>query len=292
MELNTTQVIRKCPYTSHILLPPKEKHQSTFFVLTIVEKGEASIKFYSLDGTSEKTINVKENYCFFIAPFSPITYTSISKAFSARDIYVDERTMKECCEFLEKGLFDKLVDSPFAPVFKLSPSSVIFLAECASQLAGDKRSEKKDTLHKSLVSLLVSLYLSSKSVNTVYPKWISGFLRKLDDEEFASKSVEEMVKSTNYSHGYVNREFKKYLGCTIIQFIIRKKLEKATVLIATTDLSVEAISDTLNFSNVSNFINVFKKRYGITPSKYRKLHGSSISIDTYQEWGDVTLLNK
>ena len=86
----------------------------------------------------------------------------------------------------------------------------------------------------------------------------------------------------------MNREFKKYLGCSIIKFITRKKLDKATVLLTTTDYSVESISDMLNFSNVSNFINIFKKRYGLTPAKYRKLHGSSIQIDTYQEWGDTT----
>lgn len=291
MELCTAQTIRKCPYTSHILVPPTDEHQSTFFVLTIIEKGEATIKFIGEDG-KDKVANVKENYCFFIYPFSPIIYTSFSKTFSARDIYVDERRMKECCEFLEKGLYNKLLDLPFAPVFQLSPSSVIFLAERATQLMGDKITDKRNSFHKSLVTLLVSLYVSSKTANTVYPKWINGFLRKLDDDEFASKSVEEMVKSTNYSHGYVNREFKKYLGCSIIQFIIRKKLEKATVLIATTDLSIESISDSLNFSNVSNFINVFKKRYGITPAKYRKLHGSSIQIDTYQEWGDITFLDK
>ena len=286
------QTIRKCPYTSHILVPPSAPHQSTFFVLTVVEKGEACIEFFSKDGESSKTINVKENYCFFIYPFSPIHYKTYSKSFVCRDIYLDEKTMKHCCDFLEEGLYDKLLDLPFCPTFKLSPSSLIFIAECTSALTGDKTSERKNLLHKSLVSLLISQYVSSKTTNTVFPKWINGLLRKLDEDESVTMSVEEIVKTTNYSHGYVNREFKKYLGCSIIQFIIRKKLDKATLLLTTTDYSVEAISDMLNFSNVSNFINVFKKRYGLTPAKYRKLHGSSIQIDTYQEWGDITYLNK
>ena len=292
MELYTAQTIRRCPYVSHILVPPTVVHQSTFFVLTIIEKGEACVEFFSKDGKSSKTINVKENYCFFIYPFSPIIYKSYSKSFSCRDVYLDEKTMKECCDFLSEGLYDKLLDLPFAPAFKLSPSSVIFMAECTSALVGEKISERKNLLHKSLVSLLISQYVASKTANNVFPKWINGFLRRLDDDEFVTKSVEEMVKSTNYSHGYVNREFKKYLGCSIIQFIIRRKLDNSTVLLTTTDYSVETISDMLNFSNVSNFINVFKKRYGLTPAKYRKLHGSSIQIDTYQEWGDTTYLNK
>lgn len=292
MILNTAQTIRKCPYTSHILVPPPEIHQSTFFVLTIIENGEACIEFFSKDGNHSKTYNVKENCCFFVSPYTPLLFKSYSKNFAFRDVYLDEKTMMECAEFLEKGLYDKLIDSPTPPVFKLSPSSIIFLVECMSALTGERMSEKKNILHRSLVSMLISQYLASKSSNNVFPKWINGFLRRLDDEKFVSMSVEEMVKSTNYSHGYVNREFKKYLGCSIIQFIIRKKLDKATVLLTTTDYSVEEISDILNFSNVSNFINVFKKRYGLTPAKYRKLHGSSIQIEVYQEWGDTTYLDK
>ena len=292
MELYTAQTIRKCPYTSHILVPPSAMHQSTFFVMTIVEKGEATVEIFSRDGSSSKEIKIKENYCFFIYPFSPIIYRSYSKSFSARDIYLNEKTMKQCCDFLQKGLYDKLLDLPFAPTFKLSPSSLIFIAECTSQLIGEKISEKKNLLYKSLISLLISQYVTSKTNNNVLPKWLNGFLRRMDEAEFADKSVEELVRTTNYSHGYVNREFKKYLGCSIIQFIIRKKLDKATVLLTTTDYSVETISDMLNLSNVSNFINIFKKRYGLTPAKYRKLHGSSIQIDTYQEWGDTTYTMK
>ena len=289
MKLHTAQTIRKCPYSSHILVPPTDIHQSTFFVITIIEHGEACIEFFSKDGSHSKTYNVKENCCFFVYPFTPLLFKSFSKNFAFRDIYLDEKTMRECAEFLEKGLYDKLLDSSNIPVFKLSPSSIIFLAESMSALVGEKVSKKRNILHKSLVSMLISQYVASKSSTNVFPKWINGFLRKLDDDKFITMSVEEMVKTTNYSHGYVNREFKKYLGCSIIQYIIRKKLDNATVLLTTTDNSVEEISDMLNFSNVSNFINVFKKRYGLTPAKYRKLHGSSIQIESYQEWGDVTV---
>ncbi|MBQ7995350.1 MAG: helix-turn-helix transcriptional regulator [Bacilli bacterium] len=291
MEMHTVETIGKCPYTASFRMPPTDVHQSTFFVLTIVEKGEATLFFHSSDGV-ETAVDVKEDDCFFLLPFSPVQFKNVSPSFFARDIFVSEKKMKECCDFLEPGLYDKLIDSTSPIVFQLSPSAVIFLAESSSQLMGERINDEKDSFHKSLISTILSLYTSSKSTNVVYPVWLSGFLRKLEEEDASSMSVEDMVKSTNYSHGYVNREFKKYLGCSIIQFTIRKKLEKATVLIATTSLSIESISDSLNFSNVSNFINIFKKRYGITPAKYRKLHGSSVQMDTYQEWGKITYSNK
>ena len=293
MEIYTaTQTIKKCPYSSHVLIPPKDTHKATFFVLSLVEKGEATIEFYSKDDSKKKTVMVMENTCFFTYPFVAIKYTNYSKDLSYRNIIVNEKQMMECCNFLNPGLYDDLLNLEYPPVFHISPPFVIYFAECASAMEGAKKNEKKDAAHKSLVCSLLNQYLVSKTTSNIFPKWINGFLRNLNDEEFISKSVEEMVRTTNYSHGYVNREFKKYIGCSIKQFIIRKKLDRATVLLTTTDASIEDISDNLKFGNASNLIIMFKKRYGVTPARYRKLYGSSIQIDVYQEWGDITYTDK
>ena len=292
MLIHTKQTIYKCPYASHILVPPSVIHQATFFVISIIEKGEAEIEFFNADGSKSKTVVLDENCCFINFPFRSTLYKSYSSAFSCRNVFVDERTMQECCNFLKEGFYDELLDLDYAPAFHLSPPTVIYFAEATSTLMREKKTEKMDLVHKALVCEFLSQYTLRKSSNMVFPKWINGFLRRLEDKDFLTLSVEEMVKTTNYSHGYVNREFKKYLGCSIKQYIIRKRLGVATVLLTTTDLSVEEISDTLNFSTVSNFINTFKKRYHITPAKYRKLYGSLIQLDTYQEWGDTIETDK
>lgn len=287
MMLHTKQTIYKCPYASHILVPPKIVHQSTFFVISIIEKGEAEIQFFSADEKKSKVITVDENCCIINFPFRSTLYKSHSNNFSFRNIFVDERTMLECCNFVKEDLYNELLDLDFPPTFHLSPPSVIYFAETTSSLMKEKKTEKMDMIHKTLVCELLVHYKIRKSANMVFPKWINGLLRRLEDKDFISLSVEEMVKTTNYSHGYVNREFKKYMGCSIKQYIIRKRLGVATVLLTTTDSSIEEISDNLNFSTISNFINTFKKRYHITPAKYRKLYGSLIQLDTYQEWGDT-----
>ena len=211
MEIYTTQTIRKCPYTSHILVPPKDEHKATFFVISLVEKGEASIEFFDKDDNKTIKVDVSENTCFFTYPFVAIKYLSYSKDLSYRNIIVTEKAMMECCNFLYEGLYDDLLNLEYPPVFRVSPPSIIYFAECASSIEGAKRSEKKDAVHKSLVCSLLNQYLVSKSSNNIFPKWINGFLRNLDNEESLSKSVEEMIKTTNYSHGYVNREFKRYI---------------------------------------------------------------------------------
>ena len=292
MLIHTRQTIYKCPYASHILEPPTVVHQSTFFVISVIEKGEAEIEFFSNEGKKSKVITVDENCCLINFPFRSTLYKKYSSNFSFRNVFVDERTMHECCNFLKEGFYDELLDLEYPPAFLLSPPSVIYFAEVTSTLMKGKKTEKMDMVHKALVCDFISQYKIRKSSNMVFPKWINGLLRKLEDKDFITLSVEEMVRTTNYSHGYVNREFKKYMGCSIKQYIIRKRLGLATVLLTTTDLSVEEISDNLNFSTTSNFINTFKKRYKITPAKYRKLYGSLIQLDTYQEWGDTIETDK
>lgn len=290
MDIYTKKTIEKSPYTSYILVPPLCVHASTFFVISIVERGEATVDLYSKnskDSNIKKTEYLKESHCLISFPFSKSHYTDSTKNLAFRNIYMDESEFEECCNFVDPKLYNELCSLEYAPTFKLSSPAVIFYAEQMTFLVGEEKTTNKDMILKSLVCSILAQYVKCKTEAHIFPNWINALLRNLDDEEFISLSVEQMVQTTNYSHGYVNREFKKYLGCSIKQFVIRKKLSLATVMLATTTLSTQEIADNLNFSTVSNFINFFKIRYNITPAKYRKNYGSAITTESYQEWGDI-----
>lgn len=49
-----------------------------------------------------------------------------------------------------------------------------------------------------------------------------------------------------------------------------EKLEMAKELLLTSDMTVVQIAETLNYSNVQNFIRFFSKKVGMTPGKYHK----------------------
>lgn len=56
---------------------------------------------------------------------------------------------------------------------------------------------------------------------------------------------------------------------TPLQYITKKKIEKAQLLLATCDLSVKSISYKLMFDDYSYFCRIFKKITGVTPKEYR-----------------------
>ena len=56
----------------------------------------------------------------------------------------------------------------------------------------------------------------------------------------------------------------------IAQFIKEKRLQYAKKLLKTTDYSIAEISEMVGFSDYNYFLRAFKKRFGISPKKYKK----------------------
>lgn len=75
----------------------------------------------------------------------------------------------------------------------------------------------------------------------------------------------------NMSPNYVNGLYKKATGESISQSILNFRLEKAAVLLVSTELSIAKIIESTGFLNESSFYRNFKRKFGSTPSNY-KLH--------------------
>ena len=281
------RTIEKCPYTSIIPTPPIEEHKSTFVVASIIEKGEATVEFMSKSGKKSKTVSIKENTCFVVMPFSPIVFKSFTnKKYTQRNIHIDERTFKECCDIVDPNLFSKFLLSEYPIVFSLSGPTSNFISESCSMMMGESDATK-EKLHKCCIFSILSAYISNMTKNVNLPLWLRALLRRLEEVSFLTLKVKDIIISTNYSHGYINREFKKYMNISLKQYITKKKLEIASTMIVKTNLSLQEISDTLNFCTVSSLISAFKDTYGMTPAKYRKQNNANINLDSYIEWGET-----
>ncbi|MCM1542686.1 MAG: AraC family transcriptional regulator [Blautia sp.] len=82
--------------------------------------------------------------------------------------------------------------------------------------------------------------------------------------------VSDVAAHIGKSTSHISNKFREELGFSVGTFIIRSKLEEARSLLANTNKSISEISSYLCFSSQSYFQNVFKKKYGITPAKYRQ----------------------
>lgn len=91
------------------------------------------------------------------------------------------------------------------------------------------------------------------------------------NEEYAQiNSIEELCSRTHYSSSYINRIFREGMNLSPYQFLIGKKLNEAKKQLKSGASVAEACEDA-GFQNYSNFITLFKKKFGITPKQYGKL---------------------
>ena len=89
-------------------------------------------------------------------------------------------------------------------------------------------------------------------------------------------NVETIAEETNYSHGYVCREFKKHYGITLQEYVNSVKFSFACMLLASGSNNVEEIAAKLNYSSSANFIASFRHRFGVTPSQWRKINRTDL----------------
>lgn len=69
---------------------------------------------------------------------------------------------------------------------------------------------------------------------------------------------------------YLIRIFKRELGTSPLQYINNKKVERAQLLLYTTNMPVKEVAYALGFSDHSYFIRMFRKMSGLTPQEYRE----------------------
>lgn len=63
---------------------------------------------------------------------------------------------------------------------------------------------------------------------------------------------------------------KSVYNMSITEYIQRKRISVAEHMLIQTDLTIAEISRIVGYSNPSRLIEIFKRYYGFTPSKYRK----------------------
>ncbi|MBW4080005.1 response regulator [Paenibacillus sp. S150] len=80
-----------------------------------------------------------------------------------------------------------------------------------------------------------------------------------------------LSKEFNISIGYLSSLIKKETGKTYSEYIQNKRLSLAKELLQDFSLSIHEIVERVGYKDYFHFNKLFKKHYGITPSKYRKM---------------------
>lgn len=87
-----------------------------------------------------------------------------------------------------------------------------------------------------------------------------------------AKNVTELAKLCNYECVRTfTRHFKKSFDKTPYQWMLDRKMEEIHSLVINSDMTITEISKMYDFKSVSHLVNLFSKRYGVSPRKSRLL---------------------
>ena len=87
-------------------------------------------------------------------------------------------------------------------------------------------------------------------------------------------SVESLAERVGYSTAHFGKRFKSAFGVTPSEYMNCIRIERACLLLRTTDLSVSLIAEELGFCDASYFSNFFRNKTGLSPNFYRKKNGT------------------
>lgn len=122
-----------------------------------------------------------------------------------------------------------------------------------------------------IIHLLITEYAA---VTSPFIKKHTGKIKTIlsyVDAHYAEEiSIESMAKLCFYSKSYFMKFFKESMGISFIAYLNNYRLEIAARMLQATDDNILDISSACGFDNLSYFNRSFKKKYGVTPGKYRK----------------------
>lgn len=104
-------------------------------------------------------------------------------------------------------------------------------------------------------------------------KSIVRVIQYIDDNFSQTIKLAELSRLANMSATKLKKLFRQFTGCTITEYILSKKTDYASHLLADSDLSIEELAKKVGFDTVAGFSTSFKKQTGIPPSEYRKRIG-------------------
>lgn len=123
------------------------------------------------------------------------------------------------------------------------------------------------TIIENHIKLLIKEY--SSTIHS-YSPLISNIKNYIEESLYGEISVKEIAELFNYNEKYIGKLFKEEEGVGIIEYVNTKRLNKSCEILKLSNDSVTLISQKLGFNNVTYFNRLFKKRFGKSPTEFRK----------------------
>lgn len=207
----------------------------------------------------------------FITPTDShsIIYSSSEASHYAIEINADY--LANFCSGVCPVLYEKIVDGKYK-TFSISESRLRKIISYLNQIRDSEENSPERAVAVSMflfnviepiINTTKLIYENNKST------WLNELLIEINKPSNLAWSVSDVIANSNYSHTHLSRLFKEEMNISLLQYLTDVKMANARDLLINTTISLEEVRETLGYTSLSHFNNLFKKYYGLTPGKYR-----------------------
>ncbi len=121
-----------------------------------------------------------------------------------------------------------------------------------------------------LAAMTVSFLLTNQILN---PKLDAFSMRVSDyvDKHLSEKlSIEQLCRDLNVSRNFLYEKFRLAFGMTVNEYILSKRLQKGQKMLLETEYPVSQIAEEIGMNSYNYFSRLFKEKYILSPTKFRK----------------------
>lgn len=165
-------------------------------------------------------------------------------------------TCHEVFSYAHRAIREGAVDYILKP---MQPEQMTALLE---KVKDQKRREDINSIAE-----IVRKYIPEDAAQSDFLKRMDDYLMNHLDEEFnRNKVASEMYLNPDY----MARLLKKETGLSFSEYVGKKRMIIARLLLQTTEMPVTDISQRVGIQEISYFFRLFKKETGMTPKTYRE----------------------
>ena len=129
---------------------------------------------------------------------------------------------------------------------------------------------------RNLLNIIILRTVRSLVPNAVTSTFISETIKDYVSIHYAKHNVLQMIgEQLHYSVPYLSKKFKVETGESFKSYQQKIRIHEAASLLIQTNMSIDEISDLVGYTDIKYFIKVFTKEQGVSPSKFKRLYGSS-----------------
>ena len=128
----------------------------------------------------------------------------------------------------------------------------------------------KNAMANVLIIELLNVFLKSSTLHIdTSPIWLKDLLTAMSTPLSMRLGMDYMLSNISYDRSYICRTFKKYIGCTMTEYLRDKRIEYAATLLLTSDKTVAQICEAIGIESIPYFTNSFKNKYSLSPKQFK-----------------------